>query len=148
MGKAYVQGTPGSLSYPFITYLLERKRELLFIDLLLKCLLQPGSGQAKDRCLGFHLDLPDVWQAFKYLNSYPLPPRVSISRKLELKTEPGCKPWYSSMGCGCLKCYHKHGTKCLSLARTLLLLKTVVEWDRSRKRGCTHTWPIRVLHAL
>lgn len=67
---------------------------------------QLGLNQAEARCWQLNSDLPYGWEKPKYLNCGLLPPRMHISRKLELRVEPSPEPCDSEMGCrhpkGCL----------------------------------------------
>lgn len=75
-------------------YLLEKKRVFPYAGSPLKCPQCPGLEQGARKAIQvFHVNDGNI----HLLGLSPLPPRVCISRKLELKS--GIKPRYSHVGC-------------------------------------------------
>lgn len=87
--------------------LCKRKTEIETFHLLVHsptCLWYLGQGQAKARSQ----DFPGEWQGPKYLTHYLLPPRVHISRKLELEADLELKCRHCYVGCQLPKWWLKH----------------------------------------
>lgn len=67
----------------------ERDQDVPFVGSFCKWLQQLGLSQGEARILKLHPSLQRGWWELKYLSQHPLPPRVCISRNLELEVKLG-----------------------------------------------------------
>lgn len=72
-------------------------REILSVVSLPKCLQWLGLGQVEASNQELKVGLTAGWQGPNYLSPHLLPPRVSMSRKLELGVALGIEPRRSNM---------------------------------------------------
>lgn len=78
---------------------IERGREPTSANLLFTCSQWLGLDEVEARSPEIHLGHPYGWQAPTHLSCNLVPPRVCISRRLELGVEPALEPRNSNMGC-------------------------------------------------
>lgn len=86
-----------------------------------KCLQQLGLRKAKARSQEFISVPPHEWQDAKYLGQHLFPPRVYISRKIELEAQSALVPRHSNRRYGPPKWYLNLCTKGLPQVHILKL---------------------------